>query len=176
MDDEQLLAASAHGDADAFAAFYRRHLPTVLGFCLRHTGSRENAAALAAEVFAAALAASRRYDPQHDSALPWLLGISRNKLLESSRRGRVEDAARRRLGVARLELDGDDLVRVEELAAIADQPVLALVHELPADERTAVQARIVDERDYPEIAAELQCSESVVRKRVSRAWPGSGRK
>jgi len=30
-------------------------------------------------------------------------------------------------------------------------------------------ARIVDERDYPEIAESLECSELVVRKRVSRA-------
>lgn len=168
MDDKGLLAASAGGDADAFAAFYRRHLSTVLGFCLHQTGSRETAADLAAEVFAAALASCRRYDAQHDSAAPWLIGIARNKLLESHRRGRVENAARRRLGIARLELDDDDLARVEELAAIADRPALSLAQALPADERKAVQARIVEERDYSEIAAELQCSESVVRKRVSR--------
>jgi RNA polymerase sigma factor (sigma-70 family) len=168
MDDQRLLAASAHGDADAFAAFYRRHLPTVLGFCLRQTGSRENAADLAAEVFASALVASSRYESQHDSAVPWLLGIARNKLLESHRRGRVENAARRRLGIARLELEDEDLARVEELAAIADPPLLSLVQELSADERNAVRARIVEERDYAEIAAELECSESVVRKRVSR--------
>ena len=38
---------------------------------------------------------------------------------------------------------------------------------LPADQREAVLARIVDERDYGEIAADLR-SESVARKRVSR--------
>jgi RNA polymerase sigma factor (sigma-70 family) len=168
MNDARLLEASAHGDADAFAAFYRRHLPAVLGFCLRETGSREAAADLAGEVFAAALAGCRRYESRHDSAAPWLLGIARNKLLESRRRGRVENAARRRLGIGRLELDDDDLARVEELAAIGDRPALSLVDALPADERHAVRARIVDERAYADIAAELACSESVVRKRVSR--------
>jgi RNA polymerase sigma-70 factor (ECF subfamily) len=39
---------------------------------------------------------------------------------------------------------------------------------LPADERTAVRARIVEERNYREIALSLGCSELVVRKRVSR--------
>jgi RNA polymerase sigma-70 factor (ECF subfamily) len=34
--------------------------------------------------------------------------------------------------------------------------------------RAAVEARIVDEREYEEIARELQVSEAVVRKRVSR--------
>jgi DNA-directed RNA polymerase specialized sigma24 family protein len=39
---------------------------------------------------------------------------------------------------------------------------------LPADQRVAVEARIVDDRSYADIASEMRCSESVVRKRVSR--------
>jgi RNA polymerase sigma factor (sigma-70 family) len=46
--------------------------------------------------------------------------------------------------------------------------VLRLLRGLPADQRDAVQARVVDERPHDEIAAELRCSQSVVRKRVSR--------
>jgi RNA polymerase sigma-70 factor (ECF subfamily) len=42
------------------------------------------------------------------------------------------------------------------------------VARLPADERFAVHARVVEERSYKDIAAELACSELVVRKRVSR--------
>jgi RNA polymerase sigma-70 factor (ECF subfamily) len=44
----------------------------------------------------------------------------------------------------------------------------ALLAELPRDEAEALRARVVDEQDYREIASELQCSEAVVRKRVSR--------
>jgi RNA polymerase sigma-70 factor (ECF subfamily) len=43
-----------------------------------------------------------------------------------------------------------------------------LVGELPAEQRAAVTARVVDERAYGEIAQELRLSEQVVRKRVSR--------
>ena len=168
VDDAQLLAASARGDADAFAAFYRRHLSRVVGFCLRESGSREAAADLAAEVFAAALEASGRYEPRFDSATAWLLGIARNKLLESRRRGRVDDATRRRLGMAPVLLEDEDLLRVDELAALDGRPAETLLLRLPADERVAVQARILEERRYADIAAELHCSESVVRKRVSR--------
>ncbi|MBA3263516.1 MAG: hypothetical protein H0T69_13805 [Thermoleophilaceae bacterium] len=32
----------------------------------------------------------------------------------------------------------------------------------------AIRARIVEERDYSEIAKDLRCSEAVIRKRVSR--------
>ncbi len=168
MDDADLLAATVHGDADAFAAFYRRHLPAVVGFALRATGDPEIAADLAGEVFAAALAACGRYRPEHPSATPWLLGIAHNKLRESRRRGYVEDRARRRLQISPLTLTDDDLDRVEELAAASAGVALAAVEELPAAEREAVRARVIGERGYREIAAELRCSESVVRQRVSR--------
>ncbi|MBX5470690.1 MAG: sigma-70 region 4 domain-containing protein [Thermoleophilaceae bacterium] len=46
--------------------------------------------------------------------------------------------------------------------------MLELVERLPPDQRDAVTARIVDERDYAGIARDLRCSESVVRQRVSR--------
>ena len=40
---------------------------------------------------------------------------------------------------------------------------------LPPDQREALRLRVLDERDYAEIARELECSEAVVRQRVSRA-------
>lgn len=168
MDDGELIAATARGDAEAFAALYRRHLPRVVGFALRATGDPEVAADLTAEVFAAALASCARYREQHDSAAPWLLGIAQNKLRESRRRGRVENATRRRLQMGALPLGDGDLERVEELAALGDLDLGTVIERLPANERDAVRARVIDERDYHDIAGELECSESVVRQRVSR--------
>ena len=101
--------------------------------------------------------------------MPWLLGIAQNKLRESWRRGRVEGATRRRLQISPLTLSDEDLQRVEELVAQAgSSPVMAAVEELSDAERAAVRARVLEERGYDEIAAELSCSESVVRQRVSR--------
>ena len=56
----ELLSAIAARDGAAFAAFYRRHLPSVLAFLLRETRDREAAADLAAEVFAAVLLSAGR--------------------------------------------------------------------------------------------------------------------
>jgi DNA-directed RNA polymerase specialized sigma24 family protein len=97
MDDPELLVATVEGDAEAFAAFYRRHLSLVVAFCLRSTGDREVAADLASEVFAAALSSAQRFNPASGSAEAWLIGIAQNKLRESQRRGRVQDAIRRKL-------------------------------------------------------------------------------
>lgn len=169
-DDDELLARYAAGDADAFVAFYRRHVATVVGFFVRRTADRELAADLTAEVFAAALLASARYRSGERPALAWLYGIAANKLADSRRRGRVEDAARRRLALEPLSLDDEDLARVDELAAVdAGHALLqAAVQSLPVDQRGAVVARVVDEREYAAIADELRCSELVVRQRVSR--------
>ncbi len=165
--DGELLSATRSGSGEAFAAFYRRHLPAVVGLLLRETGDREVTADLAAEVFAAALQSAGRFRPRGSrSAWPWLRGIAQNKLRESRRRGRVEDRARRKLALEPEALEDADLGRVDELAS--GREVLALVDELPDHQRAAVRARIVDEREYADIAAELRCSEMVVRQHVSR--------
>jgi RNA polymerase sigma factor (sigma-70 family) len=166
--DGALVAGVARGDEVAFARLYRRYLPLVVRWCLRETRNRELAADLSAEVFAAALTSARRYRPGRGSVTAWLLGIARNKLLESRRRGRVEDSARRRLRLEPAQLNDADLDRVEELASL-DAEILALVERLPVAQREALAAHVIDERPYEEIAAELSCSQSVVRQRVSRA-------
>jgi RNA polymerase sigma factor (sigma-70 family) len=138
----------------------------VLAFLLRETRNRELAADLTAEVFAAVLVAAPRYRVEHPSAVPWVLGIARNTLGASRRRGRVEDRVRTRLGFEPLELDDADLERVDALASAGEVEVLAAA--LPEAERRTVRLRVLEERTYPEIPAELRCSEMVVRKRVSR--------
>jgi RNA polymerase sigma factor (sigma-70 family) len=167
QEEARLLADIAGGDGAAFGVIYRRYLPMVVRWCWVQTGDRELAADLSAEVFAAALQSARRYRPEKGPPAAWLLGIARHKLLESARRGRVENAARRRLGVGVVQLSDEDLVRVEELCSVNDT-VVALVEELPSEQRKAVLGRVVEDRPYRELAAELRCSESVVRKRVSR--------
>lgn len=166
--DEKLLAASAGGERDAFAVFYRRHLSAVVAVLLSETRDRELAGDLAAEVFAAALLGAGGYRPDRPTALPWLSGIVRHKARDSVRRGRAEDRARRRLGVPREQLDDQDLERVEDLAAASGE-LLALVEQLPRAQRLALHARVVEERDYRDIAADLGSSETAVRARVSRA-------
>ena len=151
-----------------FGGFYRRHLPMVVGWLMHQVRDAELAADLAGEVFAAALVARDRFDGERGPAKAWLLTIARNALVDSVRHGRVEDHARRSLGVRTLELTDGDLARVEEIAAAAAAAPLALLDGLPEGQRRAIQARVLDELEYADIAQRLQCSEVVVRKRVSR--------
>src|ERR1700753_3623883 len=116
--DAGLVVSIAGGDPDAFSQLYRRYLPLILRWALRETDDREVAADLSAEVFAACLTASRRFREDEGAVAAWLLGIARNKLRESRRRGRVERSARQRLGVEPTTVTDADLDRVEELASL----------------------------------------------------------
>jgi RNA polymerase sigma factor (sigma-70 family) len=140
----------------------------VVGWCVRRTGDPELAADLTAEVFAAVLVSAARYESTHESAGGWLLGIARNVLGHSVRRGQVDARARERLGASSLTVEDDDLAVVLEIADGQDGVAADLLARLPEDERSAVRARVIEEREYREIAQSLGCSEMVVRKRVSR--------
>jgi RNA polymerase sigma factor (sigma-70 family) len=167
--DRQLLEEARGGHGEVFALVYRRHHAVVLAFLARRVHQPELAADLLAETFASLLALVR--DPQR--AVPpipvaWLLVTARNLLIDSQRRGTVDDRARRRLAMRPVVLDDRDLERVEEISAETDL-MRELALRLEPDQLQALQARVLDEREYAEIAAQLKCSESVVRKRVSRA-------
>ena len=166
-DDDELLAASATGDGRAFAAFYRRRIDMVLAFHARRVRSEEVAADLAGETFAAALLACRRYRPREAPAAAWLLGIARNKLRESARQGRVDTEARTRLQVPAIAFDDQDILRIQELTDTGGR-ALELLEQLPAAQRDAVRARVLDELDYQQLALELGHSEQLVRQHVSR--------
>jgi RNA polymerase sigma factor (sigma-70 family) len=159
--DEALLASR---DIEDFGRFYDRYVRALLAFFQRRVRDPEVAADLTAETFAAALASAHRFKPRREPAAAWLFGIAANTLAMSRRRGRVEARARERLGMAPLELSDEVIERIAEL----DHVALTLVNDLPADQQEAVRARVIDERDYADIAKDMRCSEAVVRKRVSR--------
>jgi RNA polymerase sigma-70 factor (ECF subfamily) len=163
--DDELLGRTPK-DPEAFGEFYARHETAVLGFMLRRTGEPELAADLTAETFAAALVSVRRYKPGPAPAAAWLYGIARNVLLRSVKRRRVEDRARRKLDMPAIALTDELLDRIERLAG--DERVEQLLAKLTPEQAHAIRAHVIAKEPYPAIAAELRCSESVVRQRVSR--------
>lgn len=165
--DEQLLAAIAGGDDEAYATFYRRHLDPVVAFLRRRVPAPEQAFDLAAETFAVVALRAATFRGE-GPASGWLYGIARNLLRDALRRGRIEDAARSRLGIEPTPLTDADLAAVEDRATAGEGALQAALAELAEPTRLALLARVVDERDYEDIAGELRCSEHVVRQRVHR--------
>jgi RNA polymerase sigma factor (sigma-70 family) len=162
-DTELLLAART--SSEPFGVFYERHFASVLAFFRRRTPGPEEAFDLAAETFAAALASVSRFQPGPEPPRAWLFAIARHKLSEALRSGRIQDEARRALAMQPIRLDDE---AIEILETTASAPVVELLETLTTEQRDAINAHHIEERGYAEIAAELRCSESVIRKRVSR--------
>jgi RNA polymerase sigma-70 factor (ECF subfamily) len=160
--DEELLTS---GEPAAFGMFYERRVREVLGYMMRRTGDPEVAADLTAETFATAIVARRRFQPGGAPAGAWLFTIAHRRLVDYQRRGYADERARRRLGMERRAPGEEDgaLIRL-----LGEEISIGWLDELPADQRAAIEARVLDERPYPEIARGLGTSEAAVRMRVSR--------
>jgi RNA polymerase sigma-70 factor (ECF subfamily) len=70
--------------------------------------------------------------------------------------------------MARLTYSDDALERVEELLDAEARLYTNGTADLPPAEREAVVARVIEERDYDEIAAASGATPAAIRQRVSR--------
>jgi RNA polymerase sigma-70 factor (ECF subfamily) len=160
--DAELLAS---GERKDFEAFYQRHVQALTAYVGSRVSTPDLTFDLVAETFARALENRTRYDGERGPGIAWLLGIARHLIADAARRGVVDTESRRRLGMARIEIDDEGLARVEEWRT---QDLRIALLSLPVAEREAVTRHVMAEEPYPLIAASIGCSEEVARKRVSR--------
>jgi len=167
--DSELLIAS-RTEPEAFTEIYRRHAEDLLRYFARRTLDPETAAELTAETFAEAFASRANYRDQGVNGVAWLYGIARHRLGRFFRSGRVEAAARHKLGMPERDLVPQDYERIEDLIDFA--PIRgALVEALDTlndEQRDALRLRVIDGLGYAEVAEHLKCTEQNARQRVSR--------
>jgi RNA polymerase sigma factor (sigma-70 family) len=158
-------------DASAFDELYDELAERVLVFFTRRVLDGQLALDLTGETFAIAFQQRRRFrGTTTEEQEGWIFAIARSQLARYWRRGRVEREALERLGVEVPVMGDAELERVDELAASA-QVRAHLARELgrlPADQRHALQAHVVEERPYAELSREWGVSEQTLRARVSR--------
>jgi RNA polymerase sigma factor (sigma-70 family) len=145
-----------HVNRDDILHLYDDESARLRGWLRKETGDDEVAMDLTAETFAQALVSMRRHRGGDETA--WLYGIARNLLFQYRRRSRVEDAARRKLGLPDRDwsdYDVDD--RVVDLGT------------LPEHERAALELHVVGELPYDAVARELHITPGTARMRVHRA-------
>ena len=165
--DQDLLQALRR-QPETVALVYDRYAMRLVRYLQQQGATDEAALDATQEVFARLIV--RRGDVRlaDDGSLwPWFAVTGRNLLRDWQRRGRVEARARHRLGLPAGSYDaGDALARLE---ATQLRPGLRrALARLTPEQRTAVTARVVHERDYREIARAEGASEQTVRRRVSR--------
>lgn len=161
--NEELLAG---GRAEDFGALYERTYPLIRAYLRRRAGARPDLVLdLLAETFARALARREQFDPERGSAVVWLLGIANHLFVDSTRRGRVAEESRQRLGMEPIHVKDDQLELIERES---DSDLHRALNRLPGEQREAIERRVLHEHPYAAIAEQVGCSEQVVRKRVSR--------
>jgi len=155
--------------SDDFAALYDRHGRSLVIFFQRRMYDAEAAVDLMAETFAVAFRDRAQF--RGGDAAGWLYGIAHHQLTGYYRRGSVERRALARLGVARRELSDAEIERIDELAGTAAlrAELGGALARLPAEQRDALELRVVQECSYAEVARRLSVSEPTARQRVSRA-------
>ncbi|MEA2195062.1 MAG: hypothetical protein QOG42_1496 [Solirubrobacteraceae bacterium] len=167
---ETFLARSLD-DADVFAAFYTLYVGRVSVYFVRRILDPEVAVDLTAETFALALERRRQFRGRSaEEEQGWLFAIARSLLHGYWRRGRVEQAAVVRLGLERPSLGTEDIEYLHRQAGL-DGLRGRLTEALGAvrpDQAAAIRARVLEEREYDEIAAEFHTTPDVIRARVSR--------
>lgn len=168
LTDEELLARVSD-DPETFGVFYDRHATRLLGILRHRCGSTEVAVDLAGEVFAATLESCARFSArQSGSAQAWLYAIARNKLADYFRAQAVEDRVRRNLAMQPVVVTDEGLEVLERRLEAETSRVEEAMGLLPPDERGAVEARVLQEEGYADMAERFDTSQSVMRQRVSR--------
>jgi RNA polymerase sigma factor (sigma-70 family) len=171
--DWDLVARARDGDERAFEAIIARYEAPLVHFCMRMTGSREDAEDLAQETFVRVHRYLNRLKPDAKFSTA-VFGIARNLTLnylrDMKRRGRGKTVS--------LTLETHSEIVVHDATARTDGParyaeIERLIERglllLSEEHREVIMLREVQDLDYDAIAAVLRCRKGTVKSRLARA-------
>jgi RNA polymerase sigma factor (sigma-70 family) len=148
------------GDDSALRSAYEAHGSLIYTFCKRTVGP-ETAHDVTQEVFLAAWRARERFDPERGTLAGWLIGIAKNKVLDSLRR-------------RQLHLIGDDdlpayAVSPDRVDATGDRMVLAAaLNELSPRARRVVELAYINDMTHEQIAQHTSLPLGTVKSDIRR--------
>jgi RNA polymerase sigma-70 factor (ECF subfamily) len=160
--DERLLVEAAQRDPTKFGELYERHFHNVYAFIVRRVRDRDAAEDVTSEVFQKALARLPHYEWRGAPFGAWLIRIAANALHDRAKRaGHAALADGAAVAEPAADYDFDAADRIAALFRFVDQ--------LPADQRTVIIERYVEERSIREVAERLNRSEGAVKQLQLRA-------
>lgn len=167
-EDDRLLVRRAQSVPAAFEPLYLRYRDTVLAYCYRRLGDRDEAEDVSSAVFIAALRGLGGFDDRgrEDSFRAWLFCIAHNEVVM-----RLRYLARHPQRTLTAAAGVSDPARsVEEAALTADgqRQLAGYLAALSPRERETIELRLAD-LSTREIATVLKISEQNVRTAQARA-------
>lgn len=159
MEQERLLIEAAQKDPRRFADLYEKNFERVYAFIVRRVRDRHEAEDLTAEAFQHALANLSRFEWRGVPFAVWLFRIAANAIADRGRRISKESA-----NSASDDLDQPHWPEVERRAML-----FQLVDGLPADQRSVIIKRFVEQKSIREIAEEFGRSEGAIKQLQYRA-------
>ena len=166
--DAALLERARRGDEEAFSQLFSRHQRAVFRYAVYMCGA-DAADDVVQDTFMNALLKSERYDASKGAVLSYLLGTARHLMLR--RLSNSREFASEELDFIDHETPLDNVARQETIDVVR-----AAVQSLPAAHREVIVLCELEEMDYTEAAAVLQCPIGTVRSRLNRARTMLGRK
>ncbi|HEX7485772.1 MAG TPA: RNA polymerase sigma factor [Vicinamibacterales bacterium] len=166
--DDELVQRTAAGNAEAFAALYRRRRPDVFRFTLHMTADAALAEDVVQDVFVTVMHDGNRFEPGRATVAAWLCGIARNHLRQRlARDRRLQPLAHDEESLpdtAVVQPDAlVDLIRAEQIESLR-----RAVLSLPLRYREAVVLCDLQELSYLDAAEALSCAVGTVRSRLHR--------
>ena len=160
-DEARLVRRAREGDGDAFAELYRRHFAAVYRVAYLVCHDAAAAEDIAQEAFLAAVRNLDRFE-RGRPVRPWLARIASNRAIDWLR------ARHRRAETAVDELADGAVADPDPAAAVA------LIAQLPPEQRQVVALRFVLELTPGEIAALLDLPRGTVNSRLRRGLDALG--
>jgi RNA polymerase sigma-70 factor (ECF subfamily) len=161
--DDRVLVEAAQRDPSRFGELYERHFDRVYAFVVRRVRDRDAAEDVTAEVFHRAFANLPKYEWRGAPFGAWLFRIAANAIADRSKRSAREAAAATDPSDASVQLDLD-LDHIDQVARL-----FRFVDTLPADQRSVILHRFVDERSIREVAQRMNKTEGAIKQLQLRA-------
>ena len=158
-DDERQLIEAAQKDPRRFGELYERNFERVYAFVVRRVRDRHEAEDVTAEVFQHALANLYKFEWRGVPFAVWLFRIAANAMAD-----RRKKRSREPINPTSDDLDPSHWPDIERRVVL-----FRLVDDLPADQRSVIIKRFVEQKSIREIAEDLQRSEGAVKQLQFRA-------